>query len=174
MRPAHIDRQTGYRYYTIRQLPRLNSILAQKRRSTDEWIAGPPFEQNLNGTRSETEHAKLLLADPVGQVHRLRLAEIGDRLGAAAQRFIGEAAVVVGLDIGRIELDRLREICNGVVAVTLCDVGFAARVERVEVLGVYRDRLIIVPDRVIDLAQLLIGIAAIPYATAFFGLMLID
>jgi hypothetical protein len=35
---------------------------------------------------SETEHAKLLLADWVGRVDRLRLAEIGDRLGAAAQR----------------------------------------------------------------------------------------
>src|SRR6476620_6639943 len=91
-------------------------------------IAGLPFEQNLNGTRSETEHAELLLADPVGRVDRLRLAEIGDRLGAAAQHFIGEAAVVVGLDIGRIELDRLSEICNRAVAVALCDVGFAARV----------------------------------------------
>ena len=71
-------------------------------------IAGPPFGQNLNSTQSETEHAELLLADPVGRVGRLRLAEIGDRLGAAVQRFIGEAAVVVGLYIGRIELDRLR------------------------------------------------------------------
>src|SRR5258706_4497681 len=111
-------------------------------------IAGLPFEQNLNGTRSEIEHAELLLAYPVGRVDRLRLAEIGDRLGAAAQRFMGEAAVVVGLDIGRTELDRLREICNRAVAVTLCDV---------EVLGVYRDRLVIVPDRVIDLAQRSIG-----------------
>src|SRR5713226_2205735 len=48
-------------------------------------IAGPLFEQNLNGTRSETEHAELLLAEPVGRVDRLRLAEIGDRLGQAAQ-----------------------------------------------------------------------------------------
>ena len=51
---------------------------------------------------------------------RLRLAVIGDRLGAAAQRFMGEAAVVVGLDIGWTELDRLREIFNRAVAVTLC------------------------------------------------------
>jgi DNA-binding transcriptional MerR regulator len=29
-RPDHIDRQTGYRYYAIRQLPRLNAILALK------------------------------------------------------------------------------------------------------------------------------------------------
>src|SRR6476660_2073058 len=83
-------------------------------------------------------------------------------MGAAVQHFIGEAAIVVGLDIGRTELDRLREIRNRAVAVTLCDVGLAAGVECVEVLGVYRDRLVIVGDRVIDLAQRSIGIAAIP------------
>ncbi len=116
----------------------------------------------MNGTASETEHAELLLADLVGRVDRLRLTEIGDRLGAAAQHFIGEAAVVVGFDIGRTELDRLREICSRLVAVTLCDVGFAAGVESVEVLGVYRDRPVIVGDRIIDLAQRRIGIAAIP------------
>jgi DNA-binding transcriptional MerR regulator len=30
LQPAHTDHQTGYRYYSIRQLPRLNSILALK------------------------------------------------------------------------------------------------------------------------------------------------
>ena len=30
LQPAHIDAQTGYRYYSIRQLPRLNGILALK------------------------------------------------------------------------------------------------------------------------------------------------
>jgi hypothetical protein len=89
----------------------------------------------LNGTRSETEHAELLLADPVGRVDRLRLAEIGDRLGAAAQHFMGEAAVVVGLDIGRIELDRLREICNRAVAVTLCDQALPRELKALKSLG---------------------------------------
>src|SRR5256884_447565 len=66
----------------------------------------------------------------------------------------------------RTELDRLRKICNRLVAVTLCDVGFAAGVESVEVLGIYRDRLVIVGDRVIDLAQRRMGIAAIPICHA--------
>ena len=30
LQPAHTDGQTGYRYYSIRQLPRLNSIVALK------------------------------------------------------------------------------------------------------------------------------------------------
>src|SRR2546430_4187550 len=125
-------------------------------------ITGPPFKPNLNGTPSETEHTELLLADLVGRVDRLRFAEIGDRISAVAQHFVGETAVIVGFDIGRAELDRLREICNRLVAVALCDPGFAAGVESVEVLGVYRDRPVIVGDRVIDLAQRRIGIAAIP------------
>src|SRR6195256_5709569 len=77
-----------------------------------------------------------------------------------------QAAVVVGFDVGRIDLDRLRVIGNRTVAVALCDPGFAAGVESVEVLGVYRDRLVIVGDRVIDLAQRRIGIATIPICHA--------
>ena len=50
-----------------------------------------------------------------------------DRLGAAVQRFIGEAPVVVGFDVERIELDRLRVISNRVVAVALCDVRNASK-----------------------------------------------
>ena len=30
LKPVRIDQQTGYRYYSVRQLPRLNSILALK------------------------------------------------------------------------------------------------------------------------------------------------
>ena len=124
------------------------------------------------GTRSETEHAELLLADRVGRVDRLRLAEIGDRISAAAQHFMGEAAVVVGFDIGRAEPDRLREICNRAAAVTLCDVGLAAGVESVEVLGVYRDRLVVVGDRI--MRSSLWALPRFQYATPFLGLMLID
>ncbi|QDZ00755.1 MerR family transcriptional regulator [Nitratireductor mangrovi] len=30
LHPEHVDRATGYRYYSVRQLPRLNAILALK------------------------------------------------------------------------------------------------------------------------------------------------
>ncbi len=30
LKPAHLDRFTGYRYYSLKQLPRLNRILALK------------------------------------------------------------------------------------------------------------------------------------------------
>ena len=93
------------------------------------------MERNANRTRSEIEHAELLLAEPVGWVDRLRLAEIGDRLGVAAQHFTGQAAVVVGFDIGRTELDRLREIRNRAVAVTLCDPGLPRELKALKSLG---------------------------------------
>ncbi|OCK61616.1 MerR family transcriptional regulator [Bradyrhizobium sp. LMTR 3] len=48
LRPAHIDRQTGYRYYSIRQLPRLNSILALKELGLSLEQIGPLLDRELS------------------------------------------------------------------------------------------------------------------------------
>jgi DNA-binding transcriptional MerR regulator len=48
LRPAHIDHQTGYRYYTIRQLPRLNSILALKELGLSLEQIGPLLEKDMS------------------------------------------------------------------------------------------------------------------------------
>jgi DNA-binding transcriptional MerR regulator len=48
LRPAHIDRQTGYRYYTIRQLPRLNSILALKELGLSLEQIAPLLEKDMS------------------------------------------------------------------------------------------------------------------------------
>src|SRR5271168_4465477 len=48
LRPAHIDTQTGYRYYTIRQLPRLNSILALKELGLSLEQIGPLLEKEMS------------------------------------------------------------------------------------------------------------------------------
>jgi DNA-binding transcriptional MerR regulator len=48
LRPAHIDAQTGYRYYSIRQLPRLNSILALKELGMSLEQIGPLLEDNVS------------------------------------------------------------------------------------------------------------------------------
>lgn len=50
LQPAHIDQQTGYRYYTIRQLPRLNSILALKELGLSLEQIGPLIEKDLSPT----------------------------------------------------------------------------------------------------------------------------
>ena len=48
LRPAHIDQQTGYRYYAIRQLPRLNSILALKELGLSLEQIGPLLEREIS------------------------------------------------------------------------------------------------------------------------------
>lgn len=46
--PARIDPRTGYRYYSIRQLPRLNSILALKELGLSLEQIGPLLEKALS------------------------------------------------------------------------------------------------------------------------------
>jgi DNA-binding transcriptional MerR regulator len=48
LQPAQVDHQTGYRYYTIRQLPRLNSILALKELGLSLEQIGPLLEKEVS------------------------------------------------------------------------------------------------------------------------------
>jgi DNA-binding transcriptional MerR regulator len=48
LRPARIDPQTGYRYYSIRQLPRLNSILALKELGLSLEQIGPLLKNEIS------------------------------------------------------------------------------------------------------------------------------
>jgi DNA-binding transcriptional MerR regulator len=48
LQPAHVDQQTGYRYYTIRQLPRLNSILALKDLGLSLEQIGPLLDREMS------------------------------------------------------------------------------------------------------------------------------
>ena len=50
LQPAHIDAQTGYRYYSIRQLPRLNSILALKELGLSLEQIGPLLKDEVSPT----------------------------------------------------------------------------------------------------------------------------
>ena len=48
LRPVRADPQTGYRYYSIRQLPRLNSILALKELGLSLEQIGPLLEDSIS------------------------------------------------------------------------------------------------------------------------------
>jgi DNA-binding transcriptional MerR regulator len=48
LQPAHTDPQTGYRYYSIRQLPRLNSILALKELGLSLEQIGPLLKNEMS------------------------------------------------------------------------------------------------------------------------------
>lgn len=78
LKPAHIDPQTGYRYYSARQLPRLNRILTLKElRLTLDSIAG----MMQVGVSDEAIHGMLLLKKAeveqkvLEEVQRLRRIE---------------------------------------------------------------------------------------------------
>jgi len=64
LKPVHLDRFTGYRYYSLAQLPRLNRILALKElglplkeigRMLDQPITADEIRVILQGKRSELE-----------------------------------------------------------------------------------------------------------------------
>ncbi len=66
LKPAHLDRFTGYRYYSLKQLPRLNRILALKElglplsdigRLLDQPITADEIRSILQDKRSELEAA---------------------------------------------------------------------------------------------------------------------
>ena len=48
LQPAHTDAQTGYRFYSIRQLPRLNRILALKELGLSLEQIGPLLEDGIS------------------------------------------------------------------------------------------------------------------------------
>lgn len=50
LQPAHTDPQTGYRYYSIRQLPRLNGILALKDLGLSLEQIGPLLRDEISPT----------------------------------------------------------------------------------------------------------------------------
>jgi DNA-binding transcriptional MerR regulator len=50
LQPTYTDSQTGYRYYSIRQLPRLNSILALKELGLSLEQIGPVLKKEISPT----------------------------------------------------------------------------------------------------------------------------
>lgn len=97
LQPAHTDPQTGYRYYSIRQLPRLNSILALKELGLSLEQIGPLLKNEISPAelramltmkRSQLEQT---MREEVARLRHIesRIAQI-DRAGD-----IGEYDVVV-------------------------------------------------------------------------------
>jgi DNA-binding transcriptional MerR regulator len=91
LQPTHTDGQTGYRYYSIRQLPRLNSILALKELGLLLEQIGPLLEKEISPSalramltmkRAQVERA---LQEEVSRLRHIesRIAQI-DRDGSVA------------------------------------------------------------------------------------------
>jgi DNA-binding transcriptional MerR regulator len=79
LKPVSVDRFTGYRYYSVAQLPRLNRILALK----DLGFSLEQIEQVLNGDLSLEQLRGML---------KLRYAEVEQRLADEQGRLTRIAA----------------------------------------------------------------------------------
>ena len=81
LRPAHIDRYTGYRYYSLAQLPRLNRILALKDLgfSLEQVVHLLDEELSLDKMRGMLRMKQFELAERVG-AEQARLAQVEMRL----------------------------------------------------------------------------------------------
>ncbi len=81
LRPAHTDPETGYRYYTIRQLPRLNSILALKELGLSLEQIGPLLANEISATelRAMLTMKRAQLAQSLGE-EQARLRHIESRI----------------------------------------------------------------------------------------------
>jgi len=81
LRPTHIDRYTGYRYYSLNQLPRLNRILALKNLgfSLEQVVDLLDEKLSLEEMRGMLRMKKIELAQRVG-TEQARLAQVEMRL----------------------------------------------------------------------------------------------
>src|SRR5688572_28074691 len=112
LQPAQIDAQTGYRFYSIRQLPRLNRILALKELGLSlEQIAPLLAEEispaELRGmlTLKRAEIARTLRED------ELRLRHIESRIAEIDRHARMEGYDVVTKSVDAMPFLSLRRIC---------------------------------------------------------------
>jgi DNA-binding transcriptional MerR regulator len=97
LEPAHVDAQTGYRYYSIRQLPRLNSILALKELGLSLEQIGPLLKNGISPTelRAMLTMKQAQLAQSLRE-EESRLRHIESRIAQIDRRGgIGDYDVVV-------------------------------------------------------------------------------
>jgi DNA-binding transcriptional MerR regulator len=92
LQPAHIDPQTGYRYYSIRQLPRLNCILALKELGLSLEQIGPLLKNGI----SPPELRAMLTMKQTLREEESRLRHIESRIAQIdRQGGIGDYDVVI-------------------------------------------------------------------------------
>ncbi len=114
LQPAHTDRQTGYRYYSIRQLPRLNRILALKELGLSLEQIGPLLQDEISPTE-----LRGMLTMKRAQVERalreeeVRLRHIESRITQIDKHGSFDGYDVVTKSVAAAPFLSLRYSCNG-------------------------------------------------------------
>jgi DNA-binding transcriptional MerR regulator len=125
LQPAYIDRENGYRYYSVQQLPRLNRILALKelglaleqiRPLLDDEIEPAELRRMLMMKRAEVERTL--------QVEELRLRHIESRIAQIDTHGAIENYDVVTKSVAAAPFLSLRQTFSGLddASAIVCDV----------------------------------------------------
>jgi len=114
LQPGHINDQTGYRYYNIRQLPRLNSILALKELGLSLEQIGPLLKDEISPSE-----LRGMLTMKRAQVERMlreeetRLKHIESRIAQIDKCGGVDGYDVVTKSVATIPFLSLRYSCSG-------------------------------------------------------------
>jgi DNA-binding transcriptional MerR regulator len=114
LQPAHTDGETGYRYYSIRQLPRLNRILALKELGLSLEQIGPLLEDEISPV--ELRGMLTMKRAQVEQALRkeeVRLRHIESRIAQIDQSGRIEGYDVVTKSVAATPFLSLRCTCSG-------------------------------------------------------------
>jgi DNA-binding transcriptional MerR regulator len=115
LQPARTDSQTGYRYYSVRQLPRLNSILALKELGLSLEEIGPLLKDQVSP--AELRGMLIMKRAQVEQALRqeeVRLRHIESRI-AQIDKYGGiDGYDVVTKSVAAMPFLSLRYTCNGI------------------------------------------------------------
>jgi DNA-binding transcriptional MerR regulator/effector-binding domain-containing protein len=114
LQPARTDGQTGYRYYSIRQLPRLNSILALKELGLSLEQIGPLLDDRVSP--AELRGMLMMKRAQVEEALRheeLRLRHIESRIAQIDKHGAIDGYDVVTKSVAAMPFLSLRCVCQG-------------------------------------------------------------
>ncbi len=114
LQPAHIDQQTGYRFYSIRQLPRLNSILALKDLGLSLDQIGPLLKDDVSP--SALRGMLIMKRAQIEQALReeeTRLRQIESRISQIDKHGTIDGYDVVIKSVAAMPFLSLRHVCTG-------------------------------------------------------------
>jgi DNA-binding transcriptional MerR regulator len=144
LQPAHTDAQTGYRYYSVRQLPRLNRILALKELGLSlEQIATLLDEEVSPGGLRELLTAKRVEVERALRDEEARLRNIESRIALIDRSESSEGFDVVTKSVQAQPFLSLRYGCEGMDEAVRMVSSVATHGAR-EIRSGLRDRLIVV------------------------------
>lgn len=154
LEPAHTDNQTGYRYYSIRQLPRLNRILALKEIGLSLEQISPLLKDGITPSELRT-----MLTERRTQVQEtlreeeIRLRYIESRIALLDKNGSIDGIDVVTKSVGPLPYLSMRCSCNGMDDALRMVRTVAAEGEK-QIQPNLRDKLIVVARNEPELEEL--------------------